>query len=58
MKSNEIKYCIMCEVNDKTKKATKFAKFNGDLIPLCDYHYKIYTKQHLEDLLTNEQSDK
>jgi len=62
MKTNEPKYCIVCETEveigsrSKPNKAEYFEKFNGDLIPVCRMHKKVLRSEHLDDIL-DEQPD-
>jgi len=43
---DKIKLCIICETLDKEVEATKLVAFNGDLIPVCDKHYKTINKKN------------
>ena len=40
------KTCIICEAYDKEVEATHEAIFNGDLIPVCKFHYDKLSKKN------------
>jgi len=46
--------CIICESQDIDKIAKYFIKFNGDLIPVCEFHNGVL-KKHSRDII-DEQS--
>lgn len=45
----KIEYCVICETIDEETIATEKYKFNGDIIPVCDFHYSML--QHSTDVL-------
>ena len=38
--------CIICEAQDIDRIARHLMEYNGDMIPVCDFHYKALSKNN------------
>lgn len=50
----ENKNCLLCEVQDKIVESIDNIKFNGDCIPVCEYHYKLIKDETLYNFLDEQ----
>lgn len=58
------KLCLICTIEvdsgirSHINNAKKFEKFNGDSIPVCDYHYNQIKKENfLENIFDGESNE-
>jgi hypothetical protein len=54
MENKEDKLCVICEVMGNEVKAEFFAKFNGDLMPVCSKHNDYINKRNAQEFLNKE----
>ena len=41
--------CVICETQNIDKIARYYIKFNGDLIPVCEFHHDKLKNKHLDE---------